>query len=71
MLNRIEDALIDIQNGKMVIVVDDENRENEGDFVIAARHATPANVNFMSKYGRGLIEKKLVIKISYWKRTTP
>ncbi len=55
MLNRIEDALIDIQNGKMVIVVDDENRENEGDFVIAARHATPANVNFMSKYGRGLI----------------
>lgn len=55
MLNRIEDAITDIQNGKMVIVVDDENRENEGDFVIAARHATPDNINFMSKYGRGLI----------------
>ena len=55
MLNRIEDAIEDIKNGKLVIVVDDEDRENEGDFVTAARNATPAVVNFMSTHGRGLI----------------
>lgn len=55
MLDSIESAIADIRNGKMVIVVDDEDRENEGDFVIAARHATPEVINFMSKYGRGLI----------------
>ncbi|RZM06253.1 MAG: 3,4-dihydroxy-2-butanone-4-phosphate synthase, partial [Pedobacter sp.] len=55
MLNRIEDAIEDIKNGKLVIVVDDEDRENEGDFITAARNATPEVVNFMSKYGRGLI----------------
>jgi 3,4-dihydroxy 2-butanone 4-phosphate synthase/GTP cyclohydrolase II len=55
MLDSIESALEDIKQGKMVIVVDDEDRENEGDFVIAARHASPEVVNFMSKYGRGLI----------------
>ncbi len=55
MLDRIQDAIDDIRNGKMIIVVDDEDRENEGDFVIAARHATPEVVNFMSKEGRGLI----------------
>ncbi|MFZ6022965.1 MAG: bifunctional 3,4-dihydroxy-2-butanone-4-phosphate synthase/GTP cyclohydrolase II [Bacteroidota bacterium] len=54
-LNRIEDAIQDIREGKMVIVVDDEDRENEGDFIIAARHATPEIINFMSKEGRGLI----------------
>lgn len=54
-LNRIEDAIQDIREGKMVIVVDDEDRENEGDFIIAARHATPEVINFMSKEGRGLI----------------
>lgn len=54
-LNRIEDAIQDIRVGKMVIVVDDEDRENEGDFIIAARHATPEVINFMSKEGRGLI----------------
>lgn len=53
--DRIEDAVNDIQNGKMVIVVDDEGRENEGDFIIAAEKVTPEDVNFMTKYGRGLI----------------
>jgi 3,4-dihydroxy 2-butanone 4-phosphate synthase / GTP cyclohydrolase II len=55
MLNTIESAIEDIKNGKMLIVVDDEDRENEGDFIIAARHVTPEVINFMSKYGRGLI----------------
>ena len=55
MLDTIESAIEDIKAGKMVIVVDDEDRENEGDFIIASRCATPEVVNFMSKYGRGLI----------------
>lgn len=55
MLDRIEEAIEDIRNGKMVVVVDDEDRENEGDFIIAARFATPEAINFMSKEGRGLI----------------
>jgi len=55
MLNSIESAIEDIRQGKMLIVVDDEDRENEGDFIIAARFATPEVINFMSKYGRGLI----------------
>ncbi len=55
MLDSISSALEDIRNGKMVIVVDDEDRENEGDFVIAAHSVTPEIINFMSKYGRGLI----------------
>ena len=55
MLDTIESAIADIKAGKMVIVVDDEDRENEGDFVAAARNATPEVINFMSKYGRGLI----------------
>lgn len=55
MLNTIEEALEDIRQGKLVIVVDDEDRENEGDFVTAARNVTPEIINFMSKYGRGLI----------------
>ncbi len=53
--NTVEEAIEDIKNGKLVIVVDDEDRENEGDFVTAARNATPEIINFMSKYGRGLI----------------
>ena len=53
--DRIEDAIEDIRNGKMVIVVDDEDRENEGDFIIAAQHTTPEVINFMSKEARGLI----------------
>lgn len=55
MLDSIESAIEDIKNGKMVIVVDDEDRENEGDFVAAARNVTPEVINFMSKHGRGLI----------------
>jgi 3,4-dihydroxy 2-butanone 4-phosphate synthase/GTP cyclohydrolase II len=55
MLDPIESAIEDIRKGKMVIVVDDEDRENEGDFVTAARNVTPEVINFMSKYGRGLI----------------
>ena len=55
MLNSIESAIEDIKNGKLVIVVDDEDRENEGDFITAAENVTPEVINFMSRYGRGLI----------------
>jgi 3,4-dihydroxy 2-butanone 4-phosphate synthase/GTP cyclohydrolase II len=51
----IESAIEDIKNGKLVIVVDDEDRENEGDFLTAAQNVTPDMVNFMTKVGRGLI----------------
>ncbi len=60
MLDSIESAIEDFREGKMLIVVDDEDRENEGDFVIAARHVTPEVINFMSKEGRGLICAPLV-----------
>ena len=53
--NSIEDALADIVNGKMVIVVDDEDRENEGDLMMAAQFATPEAINFMIKYAKGLV----------------
>lgn len=55
MLNTIEEAIADIKNGKMVIVVDDEDRENEGDFIIAAEKVTPEDINFMMRYGRGVL----------------
>ncbi len=55
MLDTIESAIEEIKNGKMIIVVDDENRENEGDLVMAAELVTPEAVNFMARYGRGLI----------------
>ena len=55
MLDSIESAIEDIKNGKLVIVVDDEDRENEGDFITAAANVTPEVINFMSRYGRGLI----------------
>ncbi len=55
MLDKIVDAIEDIKNGKLVIVVDDEDRENEGDFITAAENATPQVINFMSTHGRGLI----------------
>lgn len=51
----IEAALADLRRGRMVIVVDDADRENEGDLILAAEHATPAAVNFMARFGRGLI----------------
>lgn len=53
--DRIDRALQDFKNGKMVIVVDDDNRENEGDLVLAAEHATPENINFMITHARGLV----------------
>lgn len=54
-LNTIEEAIEDIRAGKIIIVVDDEDRENEGDFVVAARHASPEVINFMVTHGRGLV----------------
>ena len=54
-LNTIKEAISDFKEGKMLIVVDDENRENEGDFIISGEKATPQDINFMMKYGRGLI----------------
>lgn len=54
-LDKIEDAVADIRDGKVIIVVDDEDRENEGDFITAAETITPEIVNFMAKHGRGLI----------------
>lgn len=54
-LDSIESAIEDIRNGKLIIVVDDEDRENEGDFLTAARNVTPEMINFMAKEGRGLI----------------
>jgi len=55
MISSIEEALEDIRQGKMVILVDDEDRENEGDLTMAAEKVTPEAINFMAKYGRGLI----------------
>ena len=55
MFHNIEDAIEDIRQGKMIIVVDDENRENEGDFVMASDMVTPEAINFMAVHGRGLI----------------
>ena len=55
MLDKIESALEDLRQGKLLIVVDDEDRENEGDFITAAHNVTPEIINFMSKHGRGLI----------------
>ncbi len=54
-LNTIEEALLDLRNGKVIIVVDDEDRENEGDFITTAANSTPEVVNFMATHGRGLI----------------
>jgi len=54
-LNAIEEAIADIRQGKVIIVVDDENRENEGDFLAAAELITPETINFMATHGRGLI----------------
>lgn len=55
MLNSIDEAILDLKNSKMVIVVDDEDRENEGDFIMPAQHITDADVNFMITHGRGLV----------------
>lgn len=61
-LDTIEEAIEDIKKGKIVIVVDDENRENEGDMIMAAERVTPESINFISKYARGLICVPLTTK---------
>ncbi|MBJ3826599.1 3,4-dihydroxy-2-butanone-4-phosphate synthase, partial [Salmonella enterica subsp. enterica serovar Typhimurium] len=55
MFHTIEEAIRDLKQGKVIIVVDDENRENEGDFFALAEYATPDVINFMASNGRGLI----------------
>ena len=60
--NSIKEAIKDIKEGKVVIVIDDENRENEGDFVAAAEMVTPEMINFMATYGKGLICAPLLEK---------
>lgn len=66
-ISKIEDVIEDLRNGKMIILVDDEDRENEGDLTMAAEKVTPEAINFMAKYGRGLIclslEPELVEKL--------
>src|SRR5512138_546904 len=54
-LGHIEDAVRDMRDGRMVILVDDEDRENEGDLTLAAAHVTPEKINFMARHGRGLV----------------
>ena len=63
-LDTIESALRDIRDGKVVIVVDDKNRENEGDFLAAAELITPEIINFMATHGRGLICAPITENIS-------
>lgn len=60
-LDKIEDAIADFAEGKMVIVVDDENRENEGDLIVAAEKITPEQVNFMLKNARGVLCAPLTV----------
>lgn len=66
-LNNIEEALSDLRKGKLIVVVDNPDRENEGDLICAAEFATPENINFMATYGKGLIcmpmSKKLTNKL--------
>ena len=77
--NTIHEAINEIRNGNLVIVVDDENRENEGDFIAAAEKVTPQMINFMATHGRGvicvaLLEKrceKLSIDLMVGKNTDP
>ena len=61
--NTIPEALEDLRNGKIILVTDDENRENEGDFICAAEFATTQNINFMAMYGKGLICMPMSLKI--------
>ena len=53
--NTTQEIIDDLTNGQMVIILDDEDRENEGDLICAAEHVTPEIINFMAKHGRGLI----------------
>jgi 3,4-dihydroxy 2-butanone 4-phosphate synthase/GTP cyclohydrolase II len=63
-VSSIQDAIQDIKDGKMIILVDDEDRENEGDLCMAAEFVTPAAINFMARYGRGLICLTLSVEIA-------
>ena len=54
-INTIEEIIEDLRDGKMVIIMDDEDRENEGDLIMAASKVRPEDINFMAQYGRGLI----------------
>jgi len=54
-VSKIEEAIGDIRDGKLVVLVDDEDRENEGDLTLAAEFVTPEAINFMARHGRGLI----------------
>ncbi len=64
MVSTINEAVEDIKNGKMVILVDDEDRENEGDLCMAAEYVTPKAVNFMARYGRGLICLSMAVELA-------
>ena len=61
-MDAIEDAVADFREGKFVIVVDDEDRENEGDLIIAAEKVTPENINFMLKHARGVLCAPITMK---------
>jgi len=69
-LNTIEEAIASIKRGEIIVVVDDEDRENEGDFVAAAEVITPEKINFMATHGRGLIctplSEKKCKKLNYF-----
>ena len=60
-LSTIEEALEELQLGRIIVVIDDPERENEGDLICAARYATPENINFMATYGKGLICMPIII----------
>ncbi len=65
MFDTIEEAIDDLKKGKLIMVTDDEDRENEGDFICAAEFATPENVNFMATYGKGLICMPVSLEIAH------
>src|SRR5437016_12901000 len=77
----IEEAIAEIQEGRMIVIVDDEDRENEGDLMIAAEKVTPEAINFMATYGRGLIclamtsqrleELQIPLMVSDYSNTSP
>ena len=67
----VEEAIQQFQAGGMVIVVDDEDRENEGDLTIAADKVTPDAINFMARYGRGLVCLSMTGPVSYTHLTLP
>ncbi|MBR3815048.1 MAG: GTP cyclohydrolase II [Spirochaetaceae bacterium] len=71
MFDSVEKALQDLKQGKLIIVTDDEARENEGDFICAAEFATPENINFMAKHGRGLICAPISSEIAEWLNLLP